>query len=403
MQAVWSDVQASVIQFDVSTFGEGDKFADPLVADFSGVDAETISGVESVQIRRGRDDNLEAFGMGECTITINDEAGRYNPSNESGPLYGKLRPMRQVMVSATLQGQTRRLLRGFVRSIDYRAETNKNVAVITVGDLMLYLNRTKPVFTNQGRDTTTGEVIRKALDGAGWTSTALTSLQTGDVIPSPGVSNASTGQTALQVIASLMEIERGDFYIASDGAVTFKQRNDRAVRALSASFANVSGYAIASSDLDRVKNKAAVVKQTAVGDFTSEWSDGLSVANYGQQDFSTISSYYIYDAAQALALAQWLVTQRSNPSVVFRAIEITLKGVEAAAAHYALATELGDRISVTNTPIGSSAKAYFVEGIEHSILPSVHKIKYSLVPIYVDSLVLDSTTNGLLDTNVLAY
>ncbi len=403
VKAVWVDVVDTAIQFDVSTFGEGDKFSNALIADFSSGSVDTIAGVQSIQIKRGRDDNLEAFKMGECSIVINDPTGRYNPSNESGPLYGKLRPMRQVLVQATLNGQTTSLFRGYIRSIDFTADGVNSIATLTVGDLFLYLNRNKPVFPNVGRATTTGEAFSDMLSAAGWDTSQLTSLQTGDVIPSPGVSNSSTGDTGLSIIQKLMEIERGDFYIADDGTVTFRERNDRAKRSTAATFNNVSGYIVASSDLERVKNKAAVVKQTDVGDFTADWSDGPSVANYGQQDFSTISSFYIFDASQALSLAQWLVVQRSNPLVMFRAIEITLDGVESAAALYALLTELSDRIVVTTSAVGSTSKGYYIEGIEHAITPSLHKVKFSLIPVLYDALILDSTTSGILDTNALSY
>lgn len=403
VKAIWADVTDTSIQFDISTFGEGDKFSNALIADFSSGSVDTISGVQSIQIKRGRDDNLEAFGMGECVVTINDPTGRYNPANESGVLYGKLRPMRQVLVQATLSGQTTALFRGYIRSIDFTADGVNSTARLTVGDLFLYLNRNKPVFFNANRETTTGEVLTAMLAGAGWDTSQLTSLQTGDVIPSPGVGNASTGETGISIIQQLMEIERGDFYIADDGTVTFKQRNDRAKRDTSATFSNVSGYIVASSDLERVKNKAAVVKQTASSSFTADWSDGVSVANYGQQDFSTISSFYIYDATQALSLAQWLVVQRSNPLVMFRAIEITVDAIPSAAALYAMLAELSDRIIVTTAAVGSVAKGYYIEGIEHSISPAMHKVKFSLIPVLFDAFILDSLTSGLLDTNALSY
>lgn len=405
---MWVDAQTTSIQFDLSTFGEGDRFSNPLVVDFTDPAVDTIAGVESINIKRGRDDNLEAFGMGTCSIVINDPTGRYNPANEAGVLYGKLRPMRQVQVQATLSGQTVSLFRGYIRNIDYRAELMHSTATLTVSDLFLYMNRVKPSFVNQGRDTTTGEAFSQMLSAALWDTTILTSLQTGDVIPSPGVSNttAEARETALGIVQNLMEIERGDFYISSNGTVTFKQRNDKATRLTSATFNNVSGYAVASSDIERVKNKAAVARATGnpvVPYVTSEWSDGTSIANYGQQDFSTIQSPYLYDSTQALALAQWLVSQRASPLVVFRAIELTARALQSAGALYALLTELSDRISVANTSIGSSAIGYFVEGIEHSITPGNHKIKYSLIPIIAGAFVLDSALSGILDTNALAY
>lgn len=407
VKAVWDNVQNTSIQFDISTFGEGDKFADPLVADFTAVDGtvDTIGNIESIRIKRGRDNNLEAFGMGECVITIVDNTGRYNPANASGPLYGKLRPMRQVLITAQLPGQAEvSLFRGYIRSIDHRAYSNQKKTTITCGDFLLYLNRTKPVYSAVGRASTTGEGISSILTAATFTNNSLLSIEQGDVIPSPGISNTAIGSSALSQIQDLLEIERGDFYIAGNGVVTYSQRASRATKATFATYQDISGYVIASSDLERVKNKATVTKDIADPgvDITSTWTDGISVSNYGQQDFSEIKSVYIYDTAQTLSLAQWLVAQRANPLVTFRNIELTLNALNIADSQYALSTELSSRVFVSNTAIGQSVRGYFVEAVEHKIEVGSHTIEYNLLPIFAEVMVLDRT-EAVLDSAVLTY
>lgn len=407
VKAVWPDVQATSIQFDVSLFGEGDKFADPLVADFTAVDGtvDTIGNIESIKIKRGRDDNLEAFGMGECVITIIDNTGRYNPANASGPLYNKLRPMRQVLVTAQLPDQAEvSLFRGYIRSIDHRAYANQKKTTITCGDLLLYLNKTKPVYSPVGRESTTGESISSILTAATFTYSSLRSIGQGDVIPSPGTSNTATGSSALSQISDLLEIERGDFYVAGNGVVTYSARSSRATKDTFATYKDISGYVIASTDLERVKNKATVTKDVADPgtDIVSTWADGNSVANYGQQDFSEIRSTYLYDAAQTLSLAQWLVAQRANPLATFRGIELTLNALDIPASQYALSTELSSRVFVENTAIGQTVKGYFVEAIEHTIQVGSHIINYTLLPIFAEVMVLDRT-EAVLDSAVLTY
>ena len=407
VKAIWNDTQNTAIQFDISTFGEGDKFADPLVGDFTATDGsvDTIGNIESIKIKRGRDDNLEAFRMGECVITIIDNTGRYNPANASGSLYNKLRPMRQVLVTAQIPGQPEvSLFRGYIRSIDHRAYSNQKKTTITCGDLLLYLNKTKPVYSPVGRESTTGESISSILTASTFTYSSLLSIQQGDVIPSPGVSNTSTGITALSQIQDLIEIERGDFYVSANGTVTYSQRSSRATKSTFATYQNISGFVIATSDLERVKNKATVTKDVADPgtDITSTWTDGNSVSNYGQQDFSEIKSTYLYDTTQTLSLAQWLVAQRANPLTTFRGIELTLNALDVRDSQYALLTDLSERVFVENTAIGQTVKGYFVEGIEQTIQVGSHVINYTLLPIFAEVMVLDRT-EAVLDSAVLAY
>lgn len=405
VEVVWQNVQTTAIQFDISTFGEGDRFTDPFAIDWNDPTAEVIPGVSSININRGRDDNLAFYSMGECTITIEDATGTYNPANESSPLYGKTRPMRPIRVTSSFGASGVTLFTGFIRSIEFSAtDGNRGVATIIACDLFLNMSKTNPVFTNVGRDTTTGEVLNSVMSGIGYTGTTLWSNADGDVIPSPGVGNSSTGQSALQIAASLMEIERGDFFINFYNEPTFYERNRRAVQASLFTFTDVGTRVAATTDLDRVKNKAAVVKQTDVGDFTSDWSDGPSIANYGQQDFSTISSFYIYDAAQAQALAQWLVSQRSSPTSTLRSLEIIPRTFDDADRVTILGLcDLAEKITVEETSTGLPPTDFFVESIKHSITPELHRMSFGLVKDDALALVLDSATNGLLDTNTLAY
>lgn len=407
VKAIWVDAQATSVQFDVSHFDGTDEFADPLAADFDALDGsvDTIPNIDSINIRRGRDDNLEDFNMGSCVITVIDEEGNYNPSNESGPFYGKLRPMRQVLVTAQIAGLPEvPLFRGYVRNIDYEYYSNQGKARITVNDLFLYLSKSKPVFNSVGTITTTGLVLKQILDAVGWTDSGLLSLDSGDVIPAPGPSNTSGESNALTKVQELLEIERGDFFIAADGSVVFNGRNTKASASTFSSFTNVSGSAVVTSDLDRVKNRATVTRDLPdpTPDVVKTWSDSTSVSNYGIQDFSSITSAIIYDDAQATSLAQWLVAQRKDPLVPFRRISVTLNALSFVDSYYAILTDLTARVQVGNTSLGQSLSSYFVESIDHQITVSSHVVTYSLLPIFAEVMVLDRE-ESVLDSAVLAY
>jgi hypothetical protein len=403
----WKPTASETIIFGTSTFGEGDTFADPLAVDWD--EADEVLNVTSIRLARGRDDNLSDFGMGEAQIVVEDTDGLYNPANEDSALYDALRPMQYIRVRAQvlpLSGSPlpiETVFEGLIRNIDYRRTPERGQATFTCGDLFLYFNRVVPLFVNQGRDTNTGEVLNTILDDLGLVESRRT-IDQGDVIPSPGVSNPAGGSTALNLFQQLMQIARGDLYISRSGQFVFADRDQRAVEPASGEYANIATGATTTSDIDRVRNKATVIRETEIDNYASEWSDGISVANFGQQDFSAISSPLIYDQSQALALAQWLVSQRADPLVPFRSIEIAVNALSSAEkANAAIKTEIADRIVVTNSVLGQPAKAYYVEGIEHGITPSLHTISLRLLPLFVDSLVLDDAQRGRLNFEALAY
>jgi len=395
--------------FDSTTFDAGEYFAEPLIVDWDSAVVSEISNVQSIKIVRGRDDNLAALGMGECQIEVEDTAGLYNPANESSALYGLVRPMQWVRVRATVTDSggasypTETIFEGLIRNVDFKRSPERGIAVFTCGDLFLQLSRTIPVFPNAGRDTTTGEVIETLLAAANLESLP-NAVDTGDVIPSPGVNNPEGGDTAISKLQSLMEIERGDLYIAKDGTFTFSERSARATKTTHADFEEIATGATATTDLDRVKNKATVTRETVTGNFTSEWTDADSVSDYGQQDFGDLSSAIIYDQNQALALAQWLVYQRANPFVPFRALDLVANAVDTAdEAQKVVHVEIADRVTVANSVLGLTQTTYYVEGLSHQITPSDHKVRLSLIPQLIDVLILDDIDRGRLGYNALAY
>lgn len=404
VQAIWDDVQNTSIQFDISTFGEDDKFANALSADFDATDGtvETLQYVQSVEISRGRDDNLEDFSMGECSIVVLDDDGRYNPVNSDSPLADKIRPLRQVRVQATADSVTRTIFRGYIRSIDHNAEASISRTTFRCSDLFLPLSKARPSVENVGRDTTTGEAIGQILAAAGWSNAALTSLEPGDVVPAPGVGSPPGSATALGLINGLLQTERGDFFIKGDSTVVFAERYTRATKTSSATLSNVGTTAVATSDIERVRNRATITATRFVEPLTAEASDGNSIATFGQVDFSEISSPYIIDGVQATNLAQWLVSQRKTPLSPMRSLDIVISGDDALASTV-LGIEISDRITVTNSSIGQNAQEFFVEGMRHRIGADRHDVSLTLLPITNAIMVLDSAEFGVLDSSILAF
>lgn len=70
--------------------------------------------VRSVQIQRGRNDELEPFQGGKATVVLDNRTRLFDPFNTAGAYYGKLLPRKQIRIVAQNNGVNYGLFRGFV-------------------------------------------------------------------------------------------------------------------------------------------------------------------------------------------------------------------------------------------------------------------------------------------------
>lgn len=72
-----------------------------------------------VEITRGRNQELDQYQAGQCTVTLLDTARKYDPSNAASPYSPNLKPMKRLRVRATYAGVTYPLFSGFIDSFDH--------------------------------------------------------------------------------------------------------------------------------------------------------------------------------------------------------------------------------------------------------------------------------------------
>lgn len=152
----WSSAQAGLLVFDFSIFQTingvvqtTDVFGNAYSTFFNGAEDDITHDVQSVKIRRGRDDILGQINAGTCELEVMRPSDRsyWNPANASSPLNENnapgFVPMRPVRVQAVFSGVTYGLFWGFTRSARFDFATG--ICRISCVDLMLFLNRTNPI------------------------------------------------------------------------------------------------------------------------------------------------------------------------------------------------------------------------------------------------------------------
>lgn len=119
----WQSAASGIFKLDVSQLDGGSVLDGTGVADFTGPYDNVTTDVESIHIRRGRDDVLKDIQAGECEIVLFNPTNfdYYNPNAPGGvtPINSVnpgFEPMRPVRITATYSGTSYPLFFGYIRS-----------------------------------------------------------------------------------------------------------------------------------------------------------------------------------------------------------------------------------------------------------------------------------------------
>jgi len=123
-----------------------DTFANAFTNFFQGAYDDVTADVQSIKIRRGRDDILSQINAGTCELEMQRPTDRpyWNPANATSNLNALnvpgFVPMRPVRVTATYSSTTYGLFWGFLRSAKFDYETG--ICRLSCVDLFVFLQRT---------------------------------------------------------------------------------------------------------------------------------------------------------------------------------------------------------------------------------------------------------------------
>lgn len=259
---------------------------------------------------------------------------------------------------------------------------------------------------------TVGTRIGRYLDIAGWPSADRT-LATGVSILQP-VNLASND--ALSLIRQSERSEQGQVYMDQGGVVVFRDRHWRfensAAITSNGTFGDGAGeldyFDIATDDGNVFIANHVRAQRTNGALF--DVKDSTSIGLYYERIDDTANSLDNQSDSEVRDLANWRLATRKNP--IQRVTQLVIKPQRDPANLFpqVLARNIGDRLIVKNRPPGGgTANTYtvLIEGIAHSISPNEWTTVWYLSSqdsnAATQPLILDDTTYGLLDTNVLAY
>ena len=367
--------------------------------------------VTQCYISRAFNRSSDSFTGGTARITFVDETGEFNPANTSSSLYGKIKPMRKIRFMAEYLGVTYNLGSMYVQEWNYQSPTGFDPAYVTLscvdGFQLLNLNTITSV-TGGTAGQTTAQRITSLLDQGEWpggmrdiSTTATTTVQ------------ADTGSSR-SLLAACQEVEATDlgaFYIDERGYAKFMSRTDIISESGGAAtaFSDVPGsgdvtYQAVQFDISdyQMINKVTV---TPNGLTAQTASDTASIEDYFQH--SRVRSGIMQTEADALNQAQMIIASRKEQGVDIQLNSLTVDAFgedDPSRVVAALNLDMFDPIEVTQTlPAGNVVSDSVIAGLTYEITPKSFLVTFTCAQPFAVGIVLNSSVDGLLDEDSLAY
>lgn len=345
---------------------------------------------------------------GTCTLVLNNQDGRFDPFNLSGPYVSdgvtEVQPMRRVRIIANDEILYTGFVDAWAPSYDHGGKRATVTLTATDGTKVLSTfdgNEQSPV----GGGESTGARINRVLDNAGWPETDR-NIAEGTMV----VQSTTLSQNAWTEVQLTSDTELGELYFDGQGRLTFRDRH-----AIVGDTRSNTPYAVFGDsgdtdlryqdvrlrfDADHVRN---VVSITRVGGDPQviEWIDTNSkflTQKYTRTDLTLVSDD---DSLDYATLVLYLLKD-VQPNV--EAITVNPRYSPDQLYPVVLHIELGDRITVKLNPPGSDAieKDGIVRGISHTFGPGQWLTTFTLQdPDPFAFLVLGHPSLGRLGYNAL--
>lgn len=272
-----------------------------------------------------------------------------------------------------------------------------------------------------------GARIKKILDAAGWPDN-LRSIDTGTTALE--VQNATS--SVIDLLQEVAATEAGALYVQDDGTIVFADRysliaDDRSLTTQAVyDTTDPAGKAFTKVDISYddqlIRNIVRVNRKTTsqssgdtlvgttvtVGNAESQSLYGARTLDLELPIPSTVGSDSSYGQSVAEGLALFLSSVYANPELRPEAITFIAQADESQLYPELLGRRIFDRVTVKFTVPGGGDPVdaeCFIEQVNHTILPDRWETTFGLgsATYYTGFFVLDNTSNGVLDTNKLAF
>ena len=367
--------------------------------------------VTQCYIRRAFNRSSDSFIGGSAKIVFVDQTGTFNPANTSSPLYGKIKPMRKIRMTASFNSINYNLGSFYVQEWNYKSPSGFDPAYVTLNcvDGFQLLNLTTLTTVSGGTaGQTTAQRVTSLLDAGEWpafmrdiSTTATTTVQ----------ADSGNSRSLLAALQEIEQTETGALYVDQRGFVKFMSRTDiiTASGSTLTKFSDVNGsgditYQNVEFDISdfQMINKVTV---TPAGLSGQTASDLASIDDYFQH--SRVRSGLMQTEADALSQAQMIIASRKEQGVDIQLNSLTVDAFgqdDPARTTAALELDIFNPIEVTQTlPAGNVVSDSVIAGVQYQITPNSFLVTFSCAQPFAVGFLLDSAVDGRIDEDSLSY
>jgi hypothetical protein len=407
-------MSAPVIQvlvgFQTTTgFGNPFQLNDPV---FGVLDTSTLGGlqfadltslVESVNITRGRNRQLDQFNAGTATVTFDNASRILDPLNTASIFYPFVLPRCPIVISANGIPVYSGLVVDW--NLDYDLANQDRMYARCADDFTVLANQALNAFTPSAQ--LSGARVSAVLDRPEINYQGARQIGTGS--SNLGAYAVSAETNVLNYLQLVTTSEQGYLFMSANGTLTFKGRTEVLNQPTDAVFtsngSNLPYQSLRNEFGDELLYNYIVTQSPAGGPFDA--IDTTSQALYQSQQYS-VTNLLNSSASEVEALGDYLLGKYKNPVLRFTGLSNELAALSASDQDACLTLDLTDVASITKTFVqgtpSSVTQTVIVSGITHSITPGSHIIAYSFESTDQNQyFTLDDAIFGILDQNLLAF
>lgn len=365
--------------------------------------ADLTSLVLSVNIKRGRNRQLDQFNAGTAQVVFNNNSRILDPLNTASIYYPFVLPRSPIIIYAN--GTP--IYTGFVEDwdLDYQNANQGRMFARCVDTFGTLANQQLNAFTPSAQ--TSGLRVDAVLDRPEVSYQGARSIGTGS--STLGSYAVSQDTNVLNYLQQVNTSEQGYLYTAADGTLTFKGRSSVLNPVAGASF-TTNGTGISYMTLVNQYGSELlynyIVGQSPAGAAQTS-SDANSIALYQAQNYNLLNLLNS-TTTEVAGLTSYLLGKYANPVVRFTGVSCELAALTAAQWATIFAIDLTSIVTVqkdynTGTPLTES-QTLITSGIEHRIVPGSHIVSYTFESTDGNQyLTLDDAIFGTLDNNLLSF
>jgi hypothetical protein len=365
--------------------------------------ADLTSIVMSINIRRGRNRQLDQFNAGTAQVVFNNNSRILDPLNTSSIYYPFVLPRSPIIIYAN--GTP--IYNGFVEdwNLDYQNANQGRMVARCVDAFGTLSNQQLNTFTPTAQ--TSGLRVDAVLDRPEVAYQGARSIGTGS--STLGAYAVSQDTNVLNYLQQINTSEQGYLYTSADGTLTFKGRSSVLNPVSGASF-TTDGTGIPYMSLVNQYGSELLYNnistQSPAGAVQTN-TDTASIALYQSQTYQLLQLLNS-TTTEVNGLGAYLLGKYANPVVRFTGVSCELAALTAAQWATIFAIDLTSIVTVqkdynTGTPLTES-QTLITSGIEHRIVPGSHIVSYTFEGTDSNQyLTLDDAIFGTLNQNLLSF